>query len=166
MSRLNQVGINLRFRLDVWLNYEKPCVQNEAGQWILGRFKNGRLEGQLLVDDKLNFDSKNKPFSKYYLATENEVKEVPFSAISKQLRMELLGINALGKKSVSELLAGVPLPFKWDMRETFAIMSNDADDRIHACMGQLISQCAHEDTVSNTSDLTHNTTRKSVKKPL
>lgn len=166
MSRLNQVGINLRFRLDVWLNYEKPCVQNEAGQWILGRFKNGRLEGQLLVDDKLNFDSKNKQFSKYYLATEHEVKEVPFSAISKQLRHELLGINALGKKPVSELLAGVPLPFKWDMRETFAIMSKDADDRIHACMGQFISQCANKDVVLDAPDLTLSMPRKSVKKVL
>lgn len=159
MSRLNQDGINLRFKLDVWLNFEKPCVQNEAGQWVIGRFKNGRLEGQLLVDDKLHFDAKGKPYGKYFLATEHETKEVPFSAISKQMRIELLSAKALGKKPVSELLAELPLPFKWDMQETFAIMSSDAQARIDGCMGEFISDRASKAIVLDASS-------RRVRKPL
>lgn len=144
MSKLNQDGINLRFRLEVWLNFEKPCIQNEAGHWIVGRFKNGRLEGQVSVDDKLHFDAKGNPHGKYFLTTAHETKEVPLSAISKQLRLELLGIKALGRKPIPELLEELPLPFMWDMQETFAIISGVAQDRIDGHMAEFISECARK----------------------
>lgn len=152
MPKPVQNGIDFRFRLRLWLSVDYPCRRTAENRWVIGRFRNGILQGDLLIDDKFIIDNRGGRHGRYYLQTENELKEIPKDRVYRHLYENLLAISFTGRIQMKSVLKNIPLVLKRDLLVPFSTICPECADIINGEFSNYIATTAAEN-VTSTIDL-------------